>query len=218
MGLPVPGSHWPLCPWLCGGRGEGCRRDSDFLVVPLGSVGCIPCIPRGPACPQGPACLASHVGLLCSWKAADSLGSALAEAGAWLETLLILSQHRHCQAAQPQTHPMQMLLDEALWKMVRDLLALQTRAGDWRLLAREVPAGGEALSEERQGAAGWTGAVLCTGAVAGNQTTFACTRVAWLCGGSDPREDLVPPLGWKWEPLPGIFLVPPQLCSAARLY
>lgn len=49
-----------------------------------------------------------------------------------------------------------MLLDEALWKVVGDLLeaALQTRAGDWRLLAREVPAVSEAVAEERWGAAG----------------------------------------------------------------
>lgn len=64
-------------------------------------------------------------------------------------TLLIPSQHRHSQAAQPQMNPIQMLLDEALWKMVRDLLALQTSVGDWRLLAREVQC--EAVSEERQG-------------------------------------------------------------------
>lgn len=33
--------------------------------------------------------------------------------------------------------------------------------------------------------------------------------------GSDPREHLVSPLGWKWEPLPGIFPVPPG-CTAQQ--
>lgn len=169
------------------GEGRAAGGPLKFLVVSLGSVGCIPCTPRGPACH------ASHAGLLCSWKAADSLGSALTDPSAWLETPLILSQHRHSQAAQPQMHPIQMVLDEALWKMVRDLLeaalALQTRLGERLFLAREVPA---------VNGAGWTGAVLCIRA--GNQTTFSCTRVARLCRGSDPREDLVSPLGWEWEP------------------
>lgn len=80
--------------------------------------------------------------------------------------------------------------------MVRDLLeaalALQTRVGDWRLLARAVP-------EERQGAAGWTGALLCTRAVAGSQTPFSCTRVAQIPGqtlslevGAPPEYSLLP--------------------------
>lgn len=122
--LPVPSSHCLLCPACVLGEGRAAGGPLIVVVVSLGSVGCIPCPP------WGPACHASHAGL--PWKAADSLGSALAEASAWLETLLILPQHRHSQAAQPHTHPIQMLLDEALWKMVGDLLeaALQTRAGD----------------------------------------------------------------------------------------
>lgn len=83
----APAVPWLLCPLPCGGARGG-----------LQAAG-VPATGRG----GGPACSASHAGLCCGKKAADFSGSALAEPNAWQETLLILSQHSHGRAAQPQS-------------------------------------------------------------------------------------------------------------------
>ena len=84
--LPMPRlSAGRSAPRRAAGQEEGCRLPG---FLPLAG---------------GPACDASHVGQRRSTKAADFLGSALAEPNAWQETLLILSQHSHGQAARPQS-------------------------------------------------------------------------------------------------------------------
>ena len=90
-------------------------------------------------------------------------------------------------------------------------------------MARKVPAVGEVLSAERQEATGWTGATSCFRAAAGNQTTLACARVAQLCRGLGPGENLAFPLSWKeargsGTPRLGYSLLPPRLRSPARPY
>lgn len=82
----APALRWPLCPSPCGGARGGLQ------------AGWIPAAARG-------SCLsnASRAGLRRGKKAAGCLGSALAEATAWQETLLILSQHSYGRAGRPQS-------------------------------------------------------------------------------------------------------------------
>lgn len=83
---PVPQlSAGRSAPRRAAGREGGCRL-AGFLPLP-----------------GGPACNASRAGLRRSKKAAGCLGSALAEASAWQETLLILSQHSYGRAGRPQS-------------------------------------------------------------------------------------------------------------------
>lgn len=50
MCLPVPGSHWLLCPGCVMGEGRAAGGPLFFVVVSLGSVGCTPC-PLGSCLP-----------------------------------------------------------------------------------------------------------------------------------------------------------------------
>lgn len=196
------------------GKGRAAGGPLIFMVMSLAVWAASPAPPGVlPAMPHMQGCMESSrfLGLSPSWTQCLAGNT------------LILAQHRHSQAAQPQTRPIHMLLDEALWKMVRDLLeaALPTGAGDWRLLAREVPAVGEAVSGERQGAAGWMGAVLCTKSNIWFEHFQCCgwklNNLLLHLGAWTPGKTLSLPLAGSGSP-PGYSLFPPAaLCSKAVL-
>lgn len=185
-----------------------------FLLVSLGSVGC------SPGTPQGPACHASHAGLLCSWKVADSLGSALAEPSAWLETPLILSQHNTAKLPNLKCIPFRCCLTKPCGKWRGTCWRLPWPCKpEWELgrllLAREVPAVDEAVSGERQG-----GREQCCASGLWLGIKQPSLAPEWLgCAGAQiPGKTLSLPLAGSGSPPWDIPCSPPAvLCSKAVL-